>query len=63
MKKDDIHYYDGDDLGIECKIVQDKYDTTIFNKNSHEAQWNGLTITPELAKLMVNTLQDYLKDI
>lgn len=56
-----IHYHNGSNLAVQCKIEADRYDTTIYTKPSSEAQWSGLNLTPQLASAMVSALQEYLQ--
>jgi len=46
--------------GMKVKITKDKYNVTLwFKRNS--ASWCGQTITPELARLSLEALTEYLK--
>jgi len=46
------------DLGV--RIETDKYGSEIYvTRNGW--QWNGQAVTPELAKLMIEVLEEYLK--
>ena len=45
---------------IKAKVTSDKYGTELLTmRNGH--QWTGSVITPDLATLIVEVLQEYLE--
>ena len=46
---------------FKARIEYDKYSTELFTTNNGW-QWVGITITPILAKVMIEVLQEYLEN-
>lgn len=44
---------------IKAKVKTDKYGTELYT-SSNGWQWTGVTLTPELARLTIEVLKEYL---